>query len=98
MYLALHLGCPSPFKMLRGMSAFELSCWQHYYAKTKFGSTRAEHQVAMTAATQVSVHTKKGHRMDPNAFIVKDEWPQSMKMRVDWQDMRAKFMGLTGAK
>lgn len=86
MFLAAHLGHPSPTRMLEDMSPLDLVLWQNYAEVHPFGEIREDARHGIRSALFVKAHSKKGAMVMPKDFLPKFQKPQKA---VGWQDQLA---------
>lgn len=71
MYLAAHLGHPSPTRMLEEMSALDLALWSQYVQLHPFGELREDARHGIRSALFVQANSKKGTKTKPSDFYPK---------------------------
>ena len=90
MYLAAHLGHPSPTRMLGEMTPLDYALWREYASSTPFGEIREDARHGIRAALFVRSKSKKGAKISPSDFVPKfKEKTAALRKRMSWQEQLA---------
>lgn len=90
MYLAWHLGQPSPTRMVReGMSAVDWQLWQEYLSEHPMGERRDDLRMAMLMRATLLPHVRKGKKLKLEDFVLADKLVDLRPRKQTWQEQLA---------
>lgn len=97
MYLAAHLGHPSPTRMLEEMSPVDYALWSAYMDVAPFGEAREDARHGIRSALFVTANSPKGTQVSPGDFIPKfkksERPPMTVQEQLDYVVLLNGFFG-----
>ena len=82
MYLASHLGCASPLRMLEGMRPADLALWRAYHEHHPFGEDREDLRHGIRAMLFANANSKKRYKVEDFIPSTRSEVPKGPQDQV----------------